>query len=360
MEHPELHALLRKMAERGASDLYLTCGAPPHLKVQGQASPLPLPALQSGQAGALAYSTMSAAQISEFERTLECNLAYTVPEIGRFRVNVYRQRGETGMVIRRIESRIPGFEELGLPPIVRDLAMLPRGLVLVVGAAGSGKSTTLAAMVDHRAHHSNGHILTVEDPIEFLFTHGSCTVDQREVGIDTHSFADALRNVMRQAPDMIVIGEIRDRETMEQALAYAESGQLCVSTLHASNASQALKRVVNFFPGHMHPQLLMDLSLNLQGILSQRLLPGLRGGRVLAAEALLHSAYVADLIQKGAIDEITQAIEKSAEVGMRSFDHVLFELAQAGLIDADTALANADSRANLSVRMRIQSPHDPH
>ncbi len=357
MEPSGLHALLAKMVELDASDLYLTNGAPPHIKVQGRAWPLNLPALQPGEAGVLAYATMTAAQIADFERTLEGNLAYTAPDLGRFRISVYRQRGETSMVVRRIHLRIPGFEELGLPPVTRDLALLPRGLVLVVGAAGSGKSTTLAAMVDHRAHHSQGHILTVEDPIEFLFTHGSSTVDQREVGLDTLSFAAALRNAMRQAPDMIMI---RDRETMEQALAYAESGQLCVSTLHASNASQALKRVVNFFPGHMHPQLLMDLSLNLQGIISQRLLPGLRGVRVLAAETLLHSAYVADLIQKGAVDELTHVIEKSGEVGRRSFDQVLLDLFQSGAIDQATALANADSRANLSVRMRTRSAHDPH
>ena len=359
MENKDLHALLGKMVELEASDLFLTTGAPPHIKVQGSAWPLPLPALRPGEAGALAYSTMSADQIADFERTLECNLAYTAPEVGRFRISVYRQRGETAMVARRIHARIPGFDELGLPPVTRDLALLPRGLVLVVGAAGSGKSTTLAAMVDHRAHHNRGHILTVEDPIEFLFTHDQSTVDQREVGIDTHSFAAALRNAMRQAPDMIMIGEIRDRETMEQAIAYATSGQLCVSTLHAANASQAIKRILNFFPGHMHPQLLMDLSLNLQGVISQRLLPGLRGGRVLAAETLLHSAYVADLILKGAVDELTHAIERSGVVGMRGFDQVLLELFQAGAIDQETALMNADSRTDLGLRMRVRSSLDP-
>jgi twitching motility protein PilU len=359
METSDLHALLRKMVELDASDLFLTAGAPPHIKVQGSAWPLHVPALLPGHAGALAHLTMSAAQVAEFERTLECNLAYTAPEIGRFRISVYRQRGEVAMVARLIKARIPGFDELGLPPVTRDLALLPRGLVLVVGAAGSGKSTTLAAMVNHRAQHSRGHILTVEDPIEFLFEHGQCTVDQREVGIDTLSFAAALRNAMRQAPDMIMIGEIRDRESMEQAMAYAESGQLCVSTLHASNASQAIKRILNFFPGHMHPQLLMDLSMNLQAVVSQRLLPGLRGGRVLAAETMLHSAYVADLILKGAVDELRQAIEKSGVEGMRSFDQVLLDLFQAGAIDHDTALANADSRTDLGLRMRVHSAHDP-
>jgi twitching motility protein PilU len=232
-------------------------------------------------------------------------------------------------------------------------------LLLVVGAAGSGKSTTLAAMIDHRAHNSQGHILTVEDPIEYLFTHDRCTVDQREVGIDTHSFADALRNAMRQAPDIIMIGEIRDRETMEHAIAYAETGHLCVSTLHAANASQALKRIINFFPENLHPQLRMDLSLNLQAVISQRLLPGHEGKRVLATELLLHSAYVADLILKGAVDEIRHAIEKSGGVGMHTFDQVLLELFNAGRIDQDTALANADSRTDLSLRMRVHSAYDP-
>lgn len=359
MENADLPALLRKMVELDASDLFLTVGAPPHIKAHGKTFPLPLAPLQRGQAGLLAYAMMTAAQITEFESTLESNLAWTAPDIGRFRINVYRQRGETGMVVRRILSRIPDFEQLGLPPGIGDLALLPRGLILVAGAAGSGKSTTLAAMVDYRARHSPGHILTVEDPIEFLFTHALCTVDQREVGIDTHSFAAALRNAMRQSPDLIMIGEIRDRETMEQAIAYAETGHLCVSTLHAANASQALKRIINFFPENMHPQVRMDLSLNLQALVSQRLLPSQQGGRVLATETLLHSAYVSDLILKGAVDEVRHAIEKSGVVGMHSFDQVLLELFRAGTIDQDTALANADSRTDLSLRMRVHSGYDP-
>jgi twitching motility protein PilU len=359
MESNELHTLLREMVSLEASDLFLTTGAPPHVKVQGSVWPLPLPPLASGQAGELAWSAMTSRQIDDFERTLEGNLAYAAPDIGRFRINVYRQRGETAMVVRRIQSEIPGFTLLGVPPVAGDLAMLARGLVLVVGAAGSGKSTTLAAMVSHRASNSHGHILTVEDPIEFLFSHYQCTVDQREVGTDTHSFAHALRNAMRQAPDMIMIGEIRDLETMEQAMAYAETGHLCISTLHAANAAQALKRIINFFPEHQHPQLRMDLSLNLQGIISQRLLPGRHGTRVLATETLLHSAYVADLILKGSVDELRHAIEKSGVVGMHSFDQVLLELYQAGSIDQDTALANADSRTDLSLRMRVHSAYDP-
>ena len=359
MDKNTLHALLRKMVETDASDLFLTVGAPPHIKVQGESWPLSVPPLQSGQAQALAYSIMSAQQIADFERQLEANLSYTAPDIGRFRVSVYRQRGETAMVARLIHATIPDFESLGLPPVVQDLALLRRGLLLVVGAAGSGKSTTLAAMIDYRAHNSQGHILTVEDPIEYLFTHDRCTVDQREVGIDTHSFADALRNAMRQAPDIIMIGEIRDRETMEHAIAYAETGHLCVSTLHAANASQALKRIINFFPENLHPQLRMDLSLNLQAVISQRLLPGRDSKRVLATELLLHSAYVADLILKGAVDEIRHAIEKSGGVGMHTFDQVLLELFNAGRIDQDTALANADSRTDLSLRMRVHSAYDP-
>ena len=359
MDKNTLHALLRKMVETDASDLFLTVGAPPHIKVQGESWPLSVPPLQSGQAQALAYSIMSAQQIADFERQLEANLSYTAPDIGRFRVSVYRQRGETAMVARLIHAIIPDFESLGLPPVVQDLALLRRGLLLVVGAAGSGKSTTLASMIDHRARNSQGHILTIEDPIEYLFNHDRCTVDQREVGIDTHSFADALRNAMRQAPDIIMIGEIRDRETMEHAIAYAETGHLCVSTLHAANASQALKRIINFFPENLHPQLRMDLSLNLQAVISQRLLPGRDSKRVLATELLLHSAYVADLILKGAVDEIRHAIEKSGGVGMHTFDQVLLELFNAGRIDQDTALANADSRTDLSLRMRVHSAYDP-
>ena len=359
MEIADLHHLLAEMARHQASDLFLTTGAPPHIKVQGRSWPLPLPHLKSGEAGAMAYVAMSVEQIAEFEQTLECNLAYTAPEIGRFRINVYRQRGEIAMVARRVNSQIPGFEALGLPDAVQGLAMAPRGLVLVVGAAGSGKSTTLAAMMNHRAHHSHGHILTVEDPIEYLFTHDQCTVDQREIGIDTHSFAHALRNAMRQAPDVIMIGEIRDRETMEHALAYAETGHLCVSTLHAANATQTMRRIVNFFPEAMHQQVRLDLATNLQGVVSQRLLPGRRGDRVLAAEVLLHSAYVEDLIRRGSVDDLKSAIEKSGGVGMQSFEQVLLKLVQDGRIDQETALANADSRTDLSLRMRVRSAYDP-
>lgn len=359
MENNALQALLRAMVASDASDLYLTTGAPPQIKVDGKVRPLPLPALQPGQAHTLAYSVMSQQAISDFERTLECNLAYAPPGIGRFRVNIYQQRGETALVARLVRAQIPGFETLGLPPVLRELALLPRGLVLIIGAAGSGKTTTLASMVDYRATSQSGHILTIEDPIEYLFTHGQSTVDQREVGVDTHSFSNALRNAMRQAPDMIVIGEIRDRETMQHAIAYAETGHLCVSTLHASNASQAVKRILNFFPETAHPQLLMDLSLNLQAFVAQRLLPGRSGGRVLATEILLQSARVADLIQRGCVDELRQSLEKTSVMGTHSFDQSLLELFRKGLIEQDTALANADSRTDLGLRMRMHSSHDP-
>jgi twitching motility protein PilU len=360
MENYDLHTLLRTVMECGASDLFLTTGAPPHVKVDGKMQALPLPPLQVGQAQKLAFSAMSPKAIVEFERTLECNMAYAPEGVGRFRINVYQQRRETGMVARLVHSQIPNFEALGLPPIIGELALLPRGLVLVIGAAGSGKTTTLASMVDFRSQHQSGHILTVEDPIEYLFRHGPSTVDQREVGVDTHSFSNALRNAMRQAPDMIMIGEIRDPETMLHAIKYAETGQLCVSTLHASNASQAIKRILNFFPESAHAQLRMDLSLNLQAIVAQRLLPGLAGRRALATEVLLQSAHVADLIERGAVDELRQSLEKTSTMGTHSFDQSLFDLVQRGRIDPEVAIANADSRTDLSVRMRLHSSHDPH
>ena len=360
MESYDLNALLRMVVECNASDLFLTTGAPPQVKVDGKVQALPLSPLQLGQAHKLAYSAMGPQAIAGFERTLECNLAYAPQGIGRFRINVYQQRGETGMVARLVRSQIPDFDTLGLPHTMRELALQARGLVLIIGAAGSGKTTTMAAMVDYRAVHHGGHILTVEDPIEYLFRHGASTVDQREVGVDTHSFSNALRNAMRQAPDMIVIGEIRDQETMQHARAYAETGHLCVSTLHASNASQSVKRILNFFPESAHAQLRMDLSLNLHAIVAQRLLPGRDGGRALATEVLLHSAHIADLIQRGAVDELRQSLEKTSVMGTHSFDQSLLQLVQHGRITPEVALANADSRTDLGLRMRVRSSHDPH
>lgn len=360
MENFDLNALLRMAVECKASDLFLTTGAPPQVKVDGKVQALNLPPLQAGQVRKLAYSAMRTQAISDFERTLECNIAYAPQGIGRFRVNVYQQRRETGMVARLVPSQIPSLDALGLPPIVRELALLPRGLVLIIGAAGSGKTTTLASMVDYRASHQSGHILTVEDPIEYLFHHGASTVDQREVGVDTHSFSNALRNAMRQAPDMIMIGEIRDQETMQHAIAYAETGHLCVSTLHASNSSQAIKRILNYFPESAHKQLCMDLSLNLQAFVAQRLLPARAGGRALATEVLMQSAHVADLIKRGAVDELSASLEKTSDMGTHSFDQSLQELIQSGRVDREVALAHADSRTDLGLRMRVHSSHDPH
>lgn len=360
MEDYDLPALLRMVVDCNASDLFLTTGAPPQVKVDGKVQALPLPALRVGQAHKLAYSAMTPQAIAAYERDLECNMAYAPDGIGRFRINVYQQRRETGLVARLVRSDIPSFEKLGLPTTVREMALQQRGLILIIGAAGSGKTTTLASMVDYRAMHNSGHILTVEDPIEYLFRHGLSTVDQREVGVDTHSFASALRNAMRQSPDMIMIGEIRDQETMQHAMAYAETGHLCVSTLHASNASQAIKRILNFFPESAHAQMRMDLSLNLSAIVAQRLLPSRAGGRALATEVMLQSAHVADLIQRGAVDELRQSLEKTSVMGTHSFDQSLLDLYQRGHITQEVALANADSRTDLGLRMRLHSSHDPH
>ena len=360
MSSIDLHSLLRIVSERDASDLYLTTGAPPQIRVDGTVQNLPLPALQVGEVRAMAYSAMGPQGTAEFERNLECNMSYAPPGIGRFRVNIYQQRHEIGLVARAIHSNIPTFDQLGLPTTVRDLALLPRGLVLVIGAAGAGKTTALASMIDARSRHQSGHILTIEDPIEYLFSHGLSTVDQREVGIDTHSFGDALRNAMRQAPDMIMVGEIRDRETMQQAIAYAETGHLCVTTLHAANAGQAIKRILNFFPEPAHKQLLMDLSLNLQAVVAQRLLTGTQKRRVLATEVLLQSARVSDLIQRGEVDQLRGSLEKTSDTGTHSFDQSLLDLYRRGLVDQEVALSNADSRTDLGLRMRLHSSHDPH
>lgn len=360
MKSQNLQDLLCTMVELDASDLFLTTGAAPLLKVDGTVSPLDLPALSPGEVRALAYSAMGEKAIAEFERTLEYNMAYAPPDIGRFRLNIYQQRGEVGLVARQIRREIPEYTTLALPKAVQDLAQLSRGLVLIIGASGSGKTTTMASLVDYRSRHQAGHILTVEDPIEYMFTHGKSTVDQREIGADTLSFSNALRNAMRQSPDMIVIGEIRDRESMEHAIAFAETGQFCMSTLHATNAAQAIKRILNFFPGDMHPQVLMDLSLNLRAIVAQRLIPGLSGRRVLATEVLLRSSHVSDLIQRGAIDALQASIEKTSSAGSHSFDQCLIELFRNGSIDQETALDNANSRTDLGLHLRLHSGYETH
>jgi len=349
----DLFALLRAMVQHGASDLFLSVGAPPSLKIEGLTRPLKSAVLAAGEVRELAYSAMNEQQMRQFEQTLECNLSISAADIGRFRVNVFRQRNDVAMVVRYIKSRIPSFSELGLPPLLEALVMTKRGLVLVVGATGSGKSTTLASMIEYRNTHETGHILTIEDPIEFMYEHRKSIVDQREVGIDTLSFGDALRNAMREAPDVIVIGEIRDRDTMQHALAYAETGHLCLSTLHANNANQALERILNFFPEDAHRQLQMDLSLNLRAVISQRLVKGLSEKLVPAIEILLNTPYVADLIQQGRPDEIKTVMTKSNELGMRTFDQALYDLYMDRRISYDDALLNADSRTDLALRIRL-------
>ena len=349
----EIFSFLNLMVEKAGSDLFFSVGAPVNLKIEGITHPLKMPALRPGQVKQLAYSVMNERQISEFEAKMEMNLSISAENLGRFRVNVFVQRGETGMVIRYIKNKIPPLAALGLPPVLEKLVMRKRGLVLVTGATGSGKSTTLASMLNYRNENATGHILTIEDPLEFLHAHKLSVVDQREVGIDTHSYEEALKNALREAPDVIMIGEIRDRNTMKQAIAYAETGHLCLSTLHANNANQAMERVINFFPEEAHRQLLVDLSLNLAGVVSQRLIPGLHEKRVPAVEVMLNSSYISDLITKGEFSGIKEAMARSTEIGMCTFDQALYQLYTEDRISLDEALHNADSRTDLALRVRL-------
>ncbi|MHB8255138.1 MAG: PilT/PilU family type 4a pilus ATPase [Acidiferrobacter sp.] len=348
--------LLRLMIERGASDLYITAGVAPSLRVDGKLAPISRQTLTPEQAQQFVYSIMNEEQRSEFEETNECNFAISPQNIGRFRVNVFRQQQRVGMVLRKIETQIPHFEELNLPPVLKDIALTKRGLVIFVGATGSGKSTSLAAMVGYRNEYSNGHIITIEDPIEFVHEHRNCIITQREVGVDTDSFETALKNTLRQAPDVILIGEVRARETMDYAIAFAETGHLCLTTLHANSANQALDRIINFFPEDRRGQLLMDLSLNLKAVISQRLIPKKDGsGRVAAVEVLINSPLIADLILKGEVHGIKELMAKSAEAGMQTFDQALFGLYDAGLIGYDEAMRNADSQNDLRLRIKLSS-----
>ena len=341
------------MVDMKASDLFFSVGAPVNVKIEGITQPLKMPVLAPGEVKQLAYSVMNEKQVAEFESRMELNMAIAAAGIGRFRVNVFMQRGETGMVIRYIKSKIPPLADLGLPPVLEQLVMLKRGLVLVTGSTGSGKSTTLAAMLNYRNQQATGHILTIEDPIEFVHEHQRSVVDQREVGIDTVSYEAALKNAMREAPDVIMIGEIRDRDTMQQAIAYAETGHLCLSTLHANNANQAMDRIINFFPETAHRQVLLDLSINLAGVVSQRLIPGLKQKLVPAVEVMVQSPYISDLIAKGDIATIKEAMAHSADAGMCTFDHALYKLFSEGRISQQEALRNADSRTDLALRMRL-------
>ena len=352
----ELTHFLRLMAEKKASDLFFSVGAPPNLKIDGETMHLGEAPLTAVAVRELAYAVMNDKQQRDFEATMEMNLAIGLPDTGRFRINIYRQRGDVAMAVRYITSEIPSIEALNLPPILQELVMVPRGLILVVGSTGSGKSTTLASMIDYRNTRRTGHILTVEEPIEYLHRHKQSMVDQREVGLDTMSYANALKNAMREAPDVIMIGEIRDRETMQAAITYAETGHLCLSTLHANNANQTLDRIINFFPDSAHAQLLIDLSLNLKAVVSQRLLRGIDTRRVPAVEILLSTPYVADLIQKREIAAIKDAMKQSLEHGMLTFDESIYRLYASGRISYAEAIENADSQTDLALRVRLQGP----
>ena len=344
---------LKVLAEKDGSDLYLSTGALPSAKFNGVMTPLSKKAAPPGWVRSLAMEIMSEEQQAEFESKPEMNLAISESGVGRFRVNIFKQRNEMSMVIRYINAQIPNLDDLGLPAVLKEVIMAKRGIILFVGGTGSGKSTSLAALIDHRNTHSKGHIITIEDPIEYVHQHKGCIVNQREVGVDTDSFEDALKNTLRQAPDVILIGEVRDRETMEHALAFAETGHLAISTLHANNANQALARIINFFPDERHAQLLQDLSLNLRAFVSQRLIPTIDKKRCAAIEILLNSPRIEELIKRGDVAEIKEVMEKSERMGMCTFDSALLELYKKGKISVDEALKNADSENNLRLKIEL-------
>ena len=344
---------LRLLAEKNGSDIYLSTGAIPSAKFNGILKPLGKESFPQGYVEKLALELMSEKQLEEFNNKPEMNLALSLPGVGRFRVNIFKQRNEVAMVIRNIQTRIPAMDTLGLPEILKKVIMAKRGLILVVGGTGTGKSTTLASLIGHRNCNSRGHIITIEDPIEFIHKHENCIVNQREVGVDTDCFEDALTNTLRQAPDVILIGEIRDRETMEHALAFAETGHLTISSMHSNNANQALDRIINFFPEDKHATLLTDLSLNLKALVSQRLLNTEDGQRCAAFEILLNSPRIAELIKDGNITEMKEVMEKSEAIGMQTFDMDLYNLYKSGRISRDEAMKNADSENNLSLKIGL-------
>jgi len=348
--------LLKLMSSRGGSDLFITADFPPAIKVDGKVTKVSPQPLTGSHTMALARSLMSDKQVAEFERTKECNFAISPAGIGRFRANAFVQQGKVGMVLRVIPMTLPTIDSLGVPPVLKELAMTKRGLCILVGATGSGKSTTLAAMVDWRNENSFGHIITVEDPIEFVHPHKNCVVTQREVGLDTDNWESALKNTLRQAPDVILMGEIRDRETMEHAVAFAETGHLCLATLHANSANQALDRIINFFPEERREQLLMDLSLNLRALVSQRLVPKQDAkGRIAAVEVMINSPLVSDLIFKGEVSEIKEIMKKSRNLGMQTFDQALFDAFEANAISYEEAIRNADSQNDLRLQIKLNS-----
>ena len=348
-----LEPYLRIMVDKQASDLYFISAAPPNMKVQGKTSPIAKNAFQTGQVEKLAYSLLNDEQVRDFEINRELNLGFTLKEVGRFRVNIFIQRSEVSMVIRYIKWDIPTIDELGLPQILKKIVMNNNGLVLVVGSTGSGKSTTLASMIDHRNKLEGGHILTVEDPIEFVFRHNKAIVTQREVGIDTLSYENALREALREAPDVIMIGEARDAETMKASINFADTGHLCLTTLHAVNSNQAMDRIMNMFPTDMRNQLLMDLSLNLRAVISQRLVPGMHGKLACAVEIMMNTPYISELLREGNFNEIKEIMEKGDTTGMQTFDQSLHDLYRTDVITIKSALAYADSSTNLEWRINF-------
>lgn len=355
----EFEDYLKILSSRDGSDLYLSTGAPPCAKFQGVLKPLEKVAMAPGTIKEIAYKLMDSKQREEFEQELEMNLAYSISDVGRFRVNIFKQRNEISIVARNIKVDIPKFDDLGLPEILKQVITEKRGLVLFVGATGSGKSTSLAALIDHRNSTSAGHIITIEDPVEFVHRHKKSVINQREVGVDTRSFHNALKNTLRQAPDVILIGEVRERDTMEHCLAFAETGHLAISTLHANNANQALDRIINFFPEDRRQQLLMDLSTSMKAIVSQRLIPTVDGKRVAAVEILLGTATIQKKILNGEMEEIKGIMEKSENLGMQTFDSAIFKLYKEGKITLDDAIRNADSANNLRLKIKLSNRDDP-
>jgi len=356
----DIKPLLHLMVDRNASDLFLSVGANVGIKIEGLTAPIKDTKLPPGHVKQLAYSVMNHGQIQFFEQELEIDFSLQIEKLGRFRINAFFERGEVAMVIRYIKETVPTIEKLHLPEKLKNLIMSPRGLILVVGTTGSGKSTTLASMIDYRNSHKTGHILTIEDPIEYLYTHKKSIVNQREIGQDTHSYESALRRAMREAPDVILIGEIRDKETMKQALRYAQSGHLCLSTLHATNAAQTIKRIINFFPESYHQELLLDLSLNLKAVISQRLLIARNKKRIPAVELMLATPYIKELIEKGQVNEINDAIEQGNGKGMQSMESALYNLYTKNKVSLEEVLHQSDSANNLSLRIRREgeSPDD--
>ena len=351
--------LLRRVVEKKASDLFITAGFPPAIKIDGEVRPQSEKALTGEQSGVLVRAIMNDRQSKEFDASKECQFAIAPPGIGRFRVSAFVQQGQTGCVIRLINSKIPGFEELDLPPILKEVVLSKRGLVIIVGGTGSGKSTTLAAMVGYRNEKTRGHIVTIEDPVEYVHQHKGCVITHREVGVDTENWHAALKNTLRQAPDVILIGEIRDRETMEYGIQFAETGHLVLATLHANSANQALDRIINFFPDERREQLLMDLSLNLRGLVSQRLIPRESGsGRIAAMEIMLNSPLIQDLIFKGEVAKIKEVMARSTRIGMKTFDQALFELYETGHVSYEDALRNADSKNELRLKIKLESKRE--